>query len=267
MHVLMIGDIFSSVGRRVIAKAVPELRREFDLDFVVANGENASNGKGLQADKALRLLEDGIDVITGGNHTWAFRDLAKVLENDARVLRPANYPGGKVPGRGRTIVKARNGTAVAVLNLIGRVNMGAVDCPFVAAEAAVEALREETPVILVDFHAEVTSEKGAMGRFLDGKVSAVVGTHTHVPTADGRVLPKGTAFQTDLGMTGPHDGIIGSRTDLVLEKFLTGLPTRLEPAEGEPRLQGVVIDIDDRDGAARSVTPVNRLIDIADTPG
>jgi len=219
-----VGDVHGRPGRRAVARRVPSLRRELGVDFVVANAENSAGGVGLTPQTAGELFAAGVDALTGGNHTWAKREAYGLLDSDPRVVRPANYPPG-VPGQGSTVIR-RGGAALAVLNLQGRVFMEPLDDPFRVARAEVDRLRELTPFVLVDFHAEATSEKLALGYFLDGKVTAVVGTHTHVQTADERVLPGGTAYITDVGMTGPRDGVIGMDRDAILQRFLLQLPVR-----------------------------------------
>jgi metallophosphoesterase (TIGR00282 family) len=261
MKILMIGDICGRPGRRILKGALPGLRREHGAGLVIANGENAAGGMGITEDTAEEIFAAGVDVITGGNHTWHNRDAYALLDAHPRLLRPANYPPG-APGRGALTVDTPQGP-LAVLNLQGRVFMGELDDPFRSADQWVEELRKTTPVIIVDFHAEATSEKIALGWYLDGKVSAVIGTHTHVQTADDRVLPQGTAYITDVGMTGPRDGIIGMERKSILEHFLTGLPTRFTVARGAAQLNGVVLEIDG-DGRARQITRIQLLSDAAD---
>lgn len=250
MRILVVGDICGRPGRRFLAASLPRLRREHEADLIVANGENAAGGVGITADSAEEILAAGVDVITGGNHSWHSREAYALLDSHPRMLRPANYPAG-APGRGALTVESRGGV-VGVINLQGRVFMGEIDDPFRAADGLIDDLRQRTQFILVDFHAEVTSEKVAMGWYLDGRVSAVVGTHTHVQTADERILPGGTAYITDLGMTGPRDGIIGMDRGPILERFLTGLPVRFVVAKGPVQLNGVALEVDE-DGHARRI--------------
>jgi len=249
----MIGDIVGKPGRRAVAALVPQLRREVQVDVVVANGENMAAGRGITAKTAQEIFAAGVDVITSGNHIWAQSEVVPLLESDARVLRPANYPDG-VPGRG---VLTFGG--LTVINLMGRVFMYEIDDPFRAADRLLESVPPATPV-LVDMHAEASSEKAAMAWYLDGRVSAVIGTHTHVPTADGRILPKGTAFAGDAGMCGPLDSIIGVEVEPVIRKFLTGMPARFNVAEGSrvTAFNSVLVDIDETTGKARSIERVDR---------
>ena len=248
---LFIGDITGKPGRRLVAARLGALRRTHGVDVVIANGENAAGGMGITADSAAELLEAGVDALTGGNHTWHHRDAYELLDGDPRILRPANYPPG-VPGRGAAVVKTAAGVEVGVLNLQGRVFMPELDDPFRMAREQAEALRASVPTVIVDFHAEATSEKVAMGWYLDGHVTAVVGTHTHVQTADERILPQGTAYITDVGMTGPRDGVIGMEREIILERFLTQMPARFQVASGPVQLNGVLIATDG-DGRARSI--------------
>ncbi|MDQ7819559.1 MAG: TIGR00282 family metallophosphoesterase [Armatimonadota bacterium] len=255
MRILFVGDVHGRPGRRILAARLPALRRQHGADLVIANGENAAGGSGINAAVADELFAAGVDVITGGNHTWQIREAYELLDSDPRILRPANYPPG-VPGRGSALVGTRAGRAVGVVNLMGRVFMGELDDPFRVARAEVDRLRERTPVIVVDFHAEATSEKQALAWYLDGQVSAVLGTHTHVQTADERILPGGTAYITDVGMTGPRDGIIGMDRSRILERFLTQLPVRFEVAGGPAQLNAVAVEVDEATGRARQILRV-----------
>ncbi len=250
------GDVHGRPGRRAVARRVPSLRRELGVDFVVANAENSAGGVGLTPQTAGELFAAGVDALTGGNHTWAKREAYGLLDSDPRVVRPANYPPG-VPGQGSTVIR-RGGAALAVLNLQGRVFMEPLDDPFRVARAEVDRLRELTPFVLVDFHAEATSEKLALGYFLDGKVTAVVGTHTHVQTADERVLPGGTAYITDVGMTGPRDGVIGMDRDAILQRFLLQLPVRFEVASGAVQFNAVLVEAD-ASGRATSIRRIHEV--------
>jgi metallophosphoesterase (TIGR00282 family) len=251
VNLLFIGDIFASPGRRIVADHLEDIIGANQIDFVIANGENAAGGFGITPAIAENLLALGIDVLTTGNHVWDKRELYDYLDRGERILRPANYP--TAPGKGMVTVCARNGVGCAVLNLQGRTYMPATDCPFRTADRLLSELDAGVKVRFVDFHAEVTSEKIAMGWYLDGRVSAVIGTHTHVPTADTRILPGGTAYQTDCGMTGPYHSVIGVETDIVLQRFLTALPVRMEAARTGAELHSVIVDVDESTGRARAV--------------
>lgn len=252
MRILFVGDIFAKVGRELVKRAVPALVRARDIDLVIANGENAAGGFGITREIAHELLGMGITVLTSGNHIWDKREALTFIEDEPRLLRPFNFPAG-TPGRGSTIVDAPNGVRVAVLNLMGRVFMHAIDDPFTLGRAEVERLKAHAPIVFVDFHAEATSEKVAMGWHLDGLATAVVGTHTHVQTADAQVLPGGTAYCTDVGMTGPHDGVIGVDKAPVIARFLTGLPSKFDTASGMPRFHGVIVTADETTGHATAI--------------
>ncbi len=256
LTVLCIGDIFGEPGRRALAHFLPRLRTELEVDLVVANVENAAAGFGVTPTLARGFLDGGIDVMTSGNHIWDRKEIIEYIVKENLLLRPANYPRG-VPGVGSVVVKA-GAHRVGVLNLQGRVFMSPIDCPFATADAEVERLRSETRLIVVDMHGEATSEKQAMGWYLDGRVSAVVGSHSHVQTADERLLPGGTAFITDLGITGPFDSVIGVDKALAIQRFVTGMPNRFEPAKGRVRVQGVVIRIDPESGRAIGIERVQR---------
>jgi metallophosphoesterase (TIGR00282 family) len=251
MNILMIGDVFGDPGRAAVAKLVPKLRQEHAIDFCVINVENAAGGSGVTPAMARQFLEQGADVMTSGNHIWNRREIVEYITRENLLLRPANFPTG-TPGVGSVTVKA-GPHRVAVLNLMGRVFMNPIDCPFRRADELVPELRRETPIVLVDMHAEATSESIAMGWYLDGRVSAVVGTHRHVQTADERILPGGTAYITDLGMTGPTDGVIGVDRDIILQRFLSQMPARFEPARGPAALHGVVIVVDPETGRASDI--------------
>ena len=255
MRVLMIGDVIGKPGRDAVESLVPSLRREFSIDLVIANGENTAGGFGLTPDTVSDLLDSDVDVITSGNHVWRQKEIIPFLNEEWPLIRPANYPPG-TPGRGYI----RLGST-AVLNLMGRVFMNTLDCPFRTADQILQEMTGVNPpkTIIVDFHAEATSEKQAMGWYLDGRVSAVLGTHTHVATADARVLPGGTAFVTDVGMTGPYNSVIGSDIDSVLEGFLTQMPRRLQVARPPAILNSVLLDIDDETGAATGIQRVDRM--------
>jgi metallophosphoesterase (TIGR00282 family) len=255
LRVLIIGDVFGAIGLDALLRVLPELREAHQPHMVVVNAENAAAGSGTWAKQATQLLDAGVDVLTGGNHSLRQADFVAVLENDPRVLRPHNI-AVRAPGRGWTIVDVAGGYRVAVVNVMGSVFMDAAQSPFVVIDELVERVRRETRFVLVDIHAEATSEKMALARHLDGRVTAVVGTHTHVPTADAQVLPGGTAFITDLGMTGPHGGVIGVRTEIVVKRFLTGGGGRFEPADSEVIVQGALL-VAHPDGRAESLTPIS----------
>src|SRR5262245_2250625 len=251
MNILMIGDVFGEGGRAALVKLLPRLRLDHAADLAVVNVENAAGGFGVTPAIARGLLDQGVDVMTSGNHIWDKKEIIEYIGKENLLLRPANFPAG-TPGVGWVTVKA-GPNRVAVLNLMGRVFMNPIDCPFRTADAILPELRRETPIILVDMHAEATSESLAMGWYLDGRVSAVVGTHRHVQTADERVLPGGTAYITDLGMTGPTEGVIGVDRDLILQRFLSQMPMRFEPAKGPAALHGVVIVVDPETGRASDI--------------
>ncbi|MBI4906451.1 MAG: TIGR00282 family metallophosphoesterase [Acidobacteria bacterium] len=255
MRILFIGDIFASTGRRLVAEHLPFLRESESVDLTIANAENSAGGFGITPQIAEDLFDLGIHVLTSGNHIWDKREIYDYLSRKPRLLRPANY-SPELPGSGMAVVEARNGVQCAVLNLQGRTYMPATDCPFRKADELLASLDPAVKVRFVDFHAEITSEKMAMGWHLDGRVSAMVGTHTHVPTADSRILPRGTAFQTDAGMTGPYDSVIGVEKDVVVRKFLTTLPVRFEAAKGDPQLHGVIVDVEEATGRALAIKRV-----------
>jgi metallophosphoesterase (TIGR00282 family) len=256
MKVLFIGDIIGRPGRETVRKGLRRLVDHYGADLVIANAENSAAGFGVTKDIGDALLDYGIDVMTSGNHIWDKKEVLEYIPTQPRLLRPANYPAG-APGRGAYLARTRDGRAVGVINVMGRVFMHNLDDPFAVVLKEIEALRGKTKVIIVDFHAEATSEKVAMGWHLDGKVTLVVGTHTHVQTADERILPSGTAYLTDAGMTGPHDSIIGMEREPSLSRFLTGLPSRFEPATGNPRLNGVLVEADEPSGRALGVTRIS----------
>jgi metallophosphoesterase (TIGR00282 family) len=257
LRVLMIGDVIGKPGRRAIQALVPQLRKEYRLDLVVANGENVAGGFGITPDTADELLTSGVDVITSGNHIWKQKEIIPHINEEWPLIRPANYPPA-APGKGYVQL----GGAM-VINLMGRVFMSPLDCPFRTADRVLEEAARGSPpkVIIVDFHAEATSEKQAMGWYLDGRVSAVVGTHTHVATADARILRNGTAFVTDVGMTGPYNSVIGSDARAVIDGFLTQMPQRLEVARGPAILNSVLVDIDEERGRATDIQRIDRMVD------
>jgi metallophosphoesterase (TIGR00282 family) len=260
MRLLFLGDVVGRPGRRALTTVLPRLRREAAIDFVIANGENASNGKGINPRGAEELRDAGIDVITSGNHIWQSRDIIPYLRENGRLLRPLNF-APDVPGVGWT-VRAGKGSSlpVGVINLIGRTFMGPAGCPFGAVEEVLPTVRQETPVIVVDMHCEATSEKVGMGWFLDGKVSAVVGSHTHVQTADETILPGGTAYLTDAGMCGPEHSVLGMRVDQVLHRFRSQMPVRFDVADGPVLIQGALIDVDEQTGRATAVSRVRERV-------
>ena len=255
MNLLFIGDIVGSSGRRAVEELLPRVVDRFAIDLVVANGENAAGGLGLTPQVADQLLGLGIDLITSGNHIWKHSEILPYLDSTDRVLRPANYPPG-TPGQGLSIVETAAGEMAAVLNLEGRVFMSPLECPFRTADTLLSQLGPEIKVILVDMHAEATSEKLALGWYLDGRASAVVGTHTHVQTADERILPGGTGYLTDAGMTGPTDSVIGMKTDIIISRFLTQRPQSFKVASQNVRMQGVVLKFDPQ-GRCAELTRIN----------
>jgi metallophosphoesterase (TIGR00282 family) len=259
VKVLFIGDIFGEPGRRALARAVPRLVGQRQIDIVIGNGENAAGGFGITPELAEELFDLGLAVITTGNHAWDKREILDYFPREPRLLRPANYPDG-VPGHGSVVVESAGGEKLGVLQLMGRAYMPTLDCPFQVAKKELAALKKRTAAVIVDMHAEATSEKMAMGHYLDGEVVAVVGTHTHVQTADDQILPKGTAYLTDIGMTGPLHSVIGVRKELAIEKFLTGMPRRFEVASGPSVFCAVLLELDARLGKALSIERI-RIID------
>lgn len=270
MNILLIGDVVGRPGRELVRKGLRALTEAHGVDFVVANAENAAAGFGVTRDIGDALLESGIDVMTSGNHIWDKKEVIDYIKAEPRLLRPANYPAG-VPGRGNSVADTGDGRAVGVINVMGRVFMLPIDDPFTVVLREIDAIRHRTRFIIVDFHAEATSEKIAMGWHLDGRVTAIIGTHTHVQTADERILPKGTAYLTDVGMTGPHDSIIGMEVGPSLARFLNGMPTKFEPATGNPRLNGVIVEADDRTGLAKRIVRISysepELAELANSAG
>ena len=252
MKVLFIGDVVGKPGRRAIKQGLPDLINKLKIDFVIANVENAAGGFGITRTVGEEILSLGVDVMTSGNHIWDKKDAVTYIVKENRLLRPANYPAD-VQGSGSIVMKASSGESIAVLNLSGRVFMPPLDCPFQTAQRELLLLKDQADVIIVDFHAEATSEKCAFGLFLDGEVSAVIGTHTHVQTADEKILSKGTAYITDIGMTGPVDSIIGVKKEQIIHKFLTQIPTRFETAKGESSLSCAVIEINSKTGKSSSI--------------
>jgi len=263
VKILFIGDIFGKPGREIAQRAIPALVAQHGIDLVVANVENSAAGFGVTGDIAETILRYGVDVMTSGNHIWDKKEVLEYIPRQPRLLRPANFPAG-VPGRGTWTGQTRTGEPVAVINLMGRVFMQPLDDPFAVVLKEIEAARRKARVIIVDFHAEATSEKGAMGWHLDGRVTAVFGTHTHVQTADERLLPKGTAYLTDVGMTGPVDSIIGVTVDAALGRFVSGMPSKFEAATGPARLNAIIITADPATGRAKGIERLNMsLQDVA----
>lgn len=257
MRILFIGDIVGKPGRDAVAQALPQLAQELGADFVIANGENAAGGMGITRETAQEILQAGVDVVTMGNHVWAKKDVYPYLDEEPRIIRPANYPSG-VPGRGWAVYTTEKGEPIGVISICGRVFMDHLENPFLVADSILETLAPETNVILIDFHAEATSEKTAFACYMDGRGGAVIGTHTHVQTADERILPGGTAYITDVGMTGPGDSVIGVKKDLIISRFLTQMPTRFEVASGETVLSAVVVDVDSSTGKATGIKRLQR---------
>ena len=256
MRILLIGDIVGKPGYQIVARSVHALRERERIDFVIANAENAADGSGISPSIYHRLIAAGVDCITLGDHIYRRSEISTILNSQQNILKPANYPAA-APGRTWTVLPAADGTQVAVISLLGRVFMRPVDCPWTAAGRVLGEIPEAVKVRIVDFHGEATSDKQLMGRYLDGRVSAVLGTHTHVTTADEQILPGGTAFQCDVGMTGPHDSILGRKVDRVLETTITFQPTQFEVATGDVRLCGTVVDINSATGRA---TAIRRLV-------
>ncbi len=256
MLILAIGDIIGRAGRQAVSELLPDLRKHYGLDMVIANAENIAGGIGVTPSTAGELLDTGVDVLTSGNHVWAHKDILPYLDSEMPILRPLNYPPG-VPGRGYLATKK-----VVVVNLIGRTFIGNFDCPFRAMDKLLAELEPKPPVIIVDFNAEATSEEVAMGRYLDGRVSAVLGTHTHVGTIDARILPQGTAYVTDIGMTGPIDSIIGDDPEMVLQRFLTAIPHRLSAGKGKEMFNAILVNIDNKSGRATAIERIYREVEV-----
>ncbi len=258
LRVLIIGDIIGEPGRKALFLSLSTLIKERKIDFVIANGENAAGGFGLTGKIASKLYSYGIDCITTGNHIWRNKEIFKIISEDPKLIRPANYPKG-TPGKGNAIIE-KNGLKVGVINLLGRVFMEPLECPFRIARRETLALQKQTNIIIIDFHGEATSEKVAMGWHMDGMASAVVGTHTHVQTADERILPGGTAYITDIGMTGPFESIIGMKKENALKKFVTMLPSKFTVAENDIRINGVVISINKENGKSTTIERINESV-------
>lgn len=258
LKVFFIGDVFAKPGRTLLTEHLEKLKNLHGWDFCIANAENAAGGKGISFVTADEIIQSGVDAITMGNHTWARKEIFNFIDSSSKLIRPANYPKA-VPGKGRMVVE-KNGLRLGLVNLIGRTYMDMPsDCPFQAADREIAILKQQCQAILVDFHAEATSEKNALAHYLDGRVSAVVGTHTHVQTADERVLNAGTAFITDVGMTGPMDGVIGVDKTQIIQKFITGLPGHFEPADGRLMLNAVLVTIDEKTGKALGIKRIAEI--------
>ena len=256
VKILFIGDIIGKPGREALSRELHRIVDRHMVDLVIANGENAAGGFGLTQETAQDLFKCGIQMITSGNHIWDKKDSLEYINRETRIVRPANYPEG-TPGRGATVIKTPGGVKIGILNLEGRVFMNNLDCPFRCADREIAKLKEETPIIFVDFHAEATSEKASLGWYLDGRVSAVIGTHTHVQTADERILTDGTAYMTDAGMTGAFDSVIGVKKEEAIQKFVTQRPSKFEVAKKDLRINAVVIEVNETTGHALSIERIN----------
>ncbi len=260
MKILCVGDVVGRPGRDAVEKLLPGLKKEFDIECVIVNAENSAGGNGITTKIAKEFFAMGCDVLTMGDHVWDKHEIKDYLNDCPSILRPLNFPEG-TPGRGWCVISTASGKKVAVMNLIGRVFMRYnVNCPFKEARAAIDEIKKQTSVIVVDMHAEATSEKVAMGWYLDGHVSLVFGTHTHIPTADETILPNATAYITDLGMTGPYHSVIGQSKEKIIERFLTSLPVRFETATEDSRLSGIVVDVDETTGRAKTITRLQRRL-------
>lgn len=258
MKLLFIGDVFAKPGRLILANRLDKLKSIYKWDVCIANAENAAGGKGINYNIAHEIFNSGVDAITLGNHTWARKEIFNFIDSCNKIVRPSNYSKG-VPGRGRLIIE-KNGIKIGLINLLGRIYMDShTECPFHTVDRDVSILRQQCKIILVDFHAEATSEKIALAYYLDGRVSAVVGTHTHVQTSDEQILQNKTAYITDVGMTGPVDGVIGVDKTQIIQKFITGLPVHFEPAKGRACINAVVIDIDEKTGHARNIVRISEI--------
>jgi metallophosphoesterase (TIGR00282 family) len=252
MRIFFIGDIVGKPGRQAINRLLRKVINDYGVEFTIANGENAAGGMGMTPAIAIEILDQGVDILTSGNHIWAKKEIFPFLDKESRILRPANYPP-HVPGRGAGLFQSKNGEKIGVINLEGRVFMKHLDCPFRIGEKEIETLRRETPIDLVDFHAEATSEKVAMGWFLDGRVTAVLGTHTHVQTSDEKILDGGTAYITDVGMTGPLDSVIGIRKQVAVNRLLTQIPWKFDVATEEVEMQGVIVEVEEETGRSKRI--------------
>lgn len=256
IRVLFVGDIYGNLGRKTLKQYIGDIKREKKVDFCIVNGENAASGRGITYSIASEFYRLGVDCITLGNHTWGKSDIVNFIDSDKRMVRPANYPK-QLPGQGSRIIENCNGVKIGVINVLGRVYMDGIDCPFGAIERELAYLKKFVKVVIVDVHAEATSEKIAIGWDFDGRVSAVLGTHTHVQTADDRILPCGTAFMTDVGMTGPYDGVIGVDRNIIIKRMKTHMPQKFESASGLSQLNGVCVDIDEETGKAALIERVS----------
>ena len=252
MNVIILGDVVGKPGVEILRQSLPRLKDRYEAEFVVVNVENAADGAGLTAKIGDQILAAGVDVMTSGNHIYDKRDVIQYMENQPRLLRPANY-APETPGRGLWFGSTNSGTQVAVINVQGRIFMPPTECPFRTADRLIQEVGGRTSLVIVDHHAEATSEKMALGRYLDGRASVVVGTHTHVQTADEQILPNGTGYITDLGMTGPHDSVIGVQSQIIIQRFLRGMPNKFETATEDPRVSGIVVELDDRTGKTRKI--------------
>jgi metallophosphoesterase (TIGR00282 family) len=261
LKVLFIGDVFGEAGRNALRASMDTIKSKYRPDFTIANGENTAGGRGISYNTAQEIFNTGIDAITMGNHTWSRKEILRIIDSGINIIRPANYPKG-VPGKGRMVLE-KNGLKLAVINLLGRVYMDStVDCPFQIVDREISFLKGQADCILVDFHAEATSEKVAMGYYLDGRVSCMVGTHTHIQTADEKILEKGTAYISDVGMTGPFGGVIGVDKELIIKKFTLGMPIQHEVAKGKVQINAVIIDIDDQTYKASKIVRINEVFNI-----
>lgn len=264
MRILVIGDVIGSPGRMIVNKVLPCLRDQEKIDFIIANGENLAGGKGLTQDVAEEMFRYGVNVLTGGNHTWANKSVFDFIEEETRIVRPANYPDDQnIPGRGSYVYKLPSEYKIGVVNLLGRIYLGTYDCPFRAADRELEKIKKETNLIIVDFHAEATSEKVALGWHLAGRVSAVLGTHTHIPTADETILHNHTAYITDLGMTGPYNSVIGVEKDIILTNFIKQMPVRHKIATRGLKFCGVIIDVEPTSGRASKIERISIDVEIS----
>lgn len=258
MNILCVGDIVGEPGREAVRWLLNDIKSEFNIDFTIVNAENSAGGAGLTPKIAKELLQLGCDVLTLGDHVWDQKEIEEYLKTTEQVLRPANFPEG-APGKGWVIRKSKSGAKIGVVNLLGRVFMRhQVECPFRKLKSIVEEINRETPNIILDMHAETTSEKVAIGQYIDGQISAVFGTHTHIQTADERILSRGTAYITDLGMTGPYDSVIGQNKESIINRFLSSMPIRFNVASEDVKLCGIVIDVDEKTGRARQITRLQR---------
>ncbi|HOJ09039.1 MAG TPA: TIGR00282 family metallophosphoesterase [Clostridiales bacterium] len=261
MKILFVGDVVGNPGRKTVKMILPEMKRNLSIDYCIANCENAAGGSGITYAVAQELFNSGVDVITLGNHTWSKKEIVNFIDTETRVVRPANYPQ-ELPGKGATVIGNDNKGSIGVLNLLGRVYLDSVDCPFRTAEKEIQYLKNFTKVIVVDMHAEATSEKTALAWYLDGKVSCVLGTHTHVQTADERILPCGTGYITDAGMTGPYEGILGVDREIIVNKFLTYMPAKFELAKGSTQFNAVLLDIDEKNGRTYRIKRVLQVMNV-----